>query len=224
MDQTPPYRRQFRKAFLDEADLPRFTALLEGDRPVELEVGSGKGLFLRSAAASSPETQFVGLEIAAKYAAACNAKLTAAGLGNAVCFCADAVLTLDRHVPPARLDAVHVYFPDPWWKARHKKRRVLNETLVAAADRALRPGGKFHFWTDVLDYYESTLELVASQVPWGGPHAVEEQEPVGDMDYRTHFERRTRLGGLPVYRTYWVKSPPTFLPPLAPASGERGRG
>ena len=58
--------------------------------------------------------------------------------------------------PTDTLEAVHVYFPDPWWKARHRKRRVLNEAFLADVGRTLRVGGRLHFWTDVQEYYETT--------------------------------------------------------------------
>lgn len=109
-------------------------------------------------------------------------------------------------MPADRLDAVHVYFPDPWWKARHKKRRVLNEAMVQAIERALVPGGTLHFWTDVVDYFESTLELLATQTKLIGPEYIDERAAEHAMDFHTHFERRTRLNGLPVYRSRYRKA------------------
>ena len=64
--------------------------------------------------------------------------------------------------PTASLSAVHVYFPDPWWKKRHKKRRVLNEDFLRDVQRTLVAGGRLHFWTDVEEYFQATLELVAA--------------------------------------------------------------
>lgn len=193
-----------REPFEDPAELSRFHAAVDSGRPLQLEIGSGKGLFLRSAAAVDQQTLWLGIEIARKFARSSDAKLREAGLDNALILCGDGVLALDRLMPRHRLDAVHVYFPDPWWKARHKKRRVLNETLLRAADVAIKPGGRFHFWTDVLDYYDATLDLIDATVDWSGPEIPSERAAEHDLDYLTHFERRSRLNGLPVYRAAYT--------------------
>ncbi len=135
--------------------------LASGSR-FELEVGSGKGLFLCQVAKQFPTTRFLGIELAQKYAAMAQARLERLGISNAHVYSADGVAVVADVVPDSSVDSLHVYFPDPWWKARHKKRRVLNERMLHGIERALKPGGQFHFWTDVLDYYESTLELIAN--------------------------------------------------------------
>jgi tRNA (guanine-N7-)-methyltransferase len=108
-------------------------------------------------------------------------------------------------LPADSLAAIHVYFPDPWWKARHHKRRVMTEAFLADVVRTLRVGGRLHFWTDVEEYFTSTLELIARSTPLAGPMAVEERSAEHDLDYRTHFERRMRLHGEPVYRSEFEK-------------------
>jgi tRNA (guanine-N7-)-methyltransferase len=69
----------------------------------------------------------------------------------------------------------------------------------------LVPGGRLHFWTDVEEYFRLSTALIAKCIPLQGPLTVAEPKPVHDLDYRTHFERRTRLEGLPVYRAEFVK-------------------
>ncbi len=101
--------------------------------------------------------------------------------------------------------AVHVYFPDPWWKKRHRKRRVMNESFLRDVERVLQSGGKLHFWTDVEEYFQTTLDLIAAVTPLDGPIDVAEREAVHGMDYRTHFERRMRLQQLPVHRARFRK-------------------
>ena len=71
--------------------------------------------------------------------------------------------------------AHHVYFPDPWWKSRHKKRRVLNDAFLRDVVRTLAVGGRLHFWTDVEEYFQTTLELIAATVKLRGPMPVEEK-------------------------------------------------
>jgi tRNA (guanine-N7-)-methyltransferase len=117
----------------------------------------------------------------------------------------DALALFREWFPAASLAAVHVYFPDPWWKKRHKKRRVLNEQFLRDVERTLAPGGSLHFWTDVEEYFQSTLELVARAVKLDGPIAVTERPAAHDLDYRTHFERRTRKNAQPVYRAEYRK-------------------
>jgi tRNA (guanine-N7-)-methyltransferase len=103
------------------------------------------------------------------------------------------------------LAAVHVYFPDPWWKKRHQKRRVLNERFVRDVERKLEPGGALHYWTDVRERFDATLELIADETRLVGPLDVAERPAEHSLDYRTHFERRTRLANLPVYRAEFQK-------------------
>jgi tRNA (guanine-N7-)-methyltransferase len=170
-----------------------------------VEVGSGKGLFLCRYAQSHPDCELIGLELAKKYAEMSQAKLTKLGHVNACCLAADACRWMAEQ-PTDSFDEVHVYFPDPWWKKRHKKRRVLNEAMVRNIERVLKTPGELHFWTDVLEYFESTLELLAATTKLIGPEFVPETEASDDMDYQTHFERRTRRNQLPVYRSLFRKS------------------
>ncbi len=109
-------------------------------------------------------------------------------------------------IPDSSLAAVHVYFPDPWWKKRHRKRRVMNEVFAGHIERALMPGGALHFWTDVEEYFQVTLELLAARTRLTGPIAVPESVAEHDLAYRTHFERRMRLSNEPVYRAEFRKA------------------
>ncbi|MEM8865685.1 MAG: tRNA (guanosine(46)-N7)-methyltransferase TrmB [Planctomycetota bacterium] len=174
--------------------------------PLEVEVGSGKGLFLETAATANPEHDFFGIEVAKKYARHCAARFAKRSLSNGRVLAGDGLWFFRDVLPHASVAAVHVYFPDPWWKKRHRRRRVLNEPFLKDVTRVLVPGGHLHFWTDVQEYYESTLELIAEVTPLTGPEPVKVRPAEHDLDFHTHFERRTRLAGDPVYRCRYTKS------------------
>jgi tRNA (guanine-N7-)-methyltransferase len=179
-------------------------SLFAAPLPVELEVGSGKGLFLATAAAARPDRNFLGIEIAAGYARLAAGKLAAAGAANARMIHGDGTALVRTALPDACLEAVHVYFPDPWWKARHRKRRVLSDPFLRQVARVVVPGGRLHVWTDVEEYFNETLELAAATGLYDPPVEEEAKDPEHDLDYRTHFERRTRLAGAPVWRAALV--------------------
>jgi tRNA (guanine-N7-)-methyltransferase len=175
-------------------------ALFGRDAPLVVEVGSGKGLFLAAAAACQPAHNYLGIELALKYARYIGGRLAQRNLSNAVIVHGDALAIFRELLPASSVTAVHVYFPDPWWKKRHKKRRVLNEAFLRDVERTLSPGGSLHFWTDVEEYFDSTLTLIAQVTTFAGPFDVPESAAEHDLDYRTHFERRTRKNQQPVYR------------------------
>jgi len=180
--------------------------LFNNELPLELEIGSGKGLFLDTASAFNPSHNYVGVEIIAKYARHSAAKLARRQADNAMMLCGNAEPLLAKSISAGSLEAVHVYFPDPWWKKRHRKRRVLNESSILNLTRCLRPGGRFHLWTDVLDYFENTVELIAEISPTLGVPIPEDEIPAThELDYRTHFERRSRQNRIPVYRVRYEK-------------------
>lgn len=188
--------------------LPRplcFDVLFGRKAALEVEIGSGKGLFLRGAAAARPDIDFLGIELAAKYARFAAAGLAKLNLRNARVVHGDALRVFSEFLPDCSLAAVHVYFPDPWWKKRHRKRRVMRESLLLDIQRTLLPGGVLHFWTDVEEYYLSTLELIAAVTRLEGPLPVDERPAAHDLDYRTHFERRMRLHGEAVWRAEYRK-------------------
>jgi tRNA (guanine-N7-)-methyltransferase len=175
-------------------------ALFVAPLPVELEVGSGKGLFLATASAARPDRNFLGVEISAGYARLCAGRLAARPAANARIVHGDATFLVRRLLPDASLAAIHVYFPDPWWKARHRKRRVLSDIFLLHAGRVLAAGGALHFWTDVEEYFREAVEAARHTGMFAAPRGVEERPAEHDLDYRTHFERRTRLAGEPVWR------------------------
>ena len=168
--------------------------------PLEIEVGSGKGMFMVSASGERPQHNFLGCEIARNYARLAAARLVRAGRGNAVMLQGDALQLFREVLPAACAVAVHVYFPDPWWKQRHRKRRVMKPEFLADIERVLEPGASLHFWTDVQEYFDTTLALIAEATGLLGPFEVAQRPAVDEFDFRTHFERRMRLHDQPVFR------------------------
>jgi tRNA (guanine-N7-)-methyltransferase len=136
-------------------------ALYGNRNPVEVEIGSGKGMFLKEAGRARPETNFLGVERAGRFYRTAVERVTRAGLGNVRLLRADGLDVLDRWVAPRSIDALHVYFPDPWPKKRHLKRRVFRPALLALAARALPAGRDFCLATDHAEYAAAIRALFA---------------------------------------------------------------
>jgi tRNA (guanine-N7-)-methyltransferase len=180
-------------------------AVFGNDRPVEIEVGFGKGLFLLTAGESHPDVNYFGIEIVRKYQFITATRLVEKKLANVKVACADAHPLLRDRVRPGSVQAVHVYFPDPWWKKRHHKRRLFTPEFAAVVGQVLRPTGRLHFATDVVEYFDIVRNIV-QELPSFQPVAPPEPSaPKDELDYLTNFERKYRGEGRPIYRMNYVK-------------------
>jgi tRNA (guanine-N7-)-methyltransferase len=180
--------------------------LFGNSNPVEIEVGFGKGLFLVTSARARPETNFFGIEIVRKYQMYAAGRAARHGFRNVVTCSADAKRVLRDHVLAASVAAVHVFFPDPWWKNRHRKRLLFTPEFAELVSMVLRPGGRLHFVTDVADYFAWVQGTLAGRPELVLDAAPDECEPTHDMDYLTNFERKFRKEGRPIYRAQYVRA------------------
>ena len=144
------------------ADLPRLLPLLAQAPRVELEIGSGSGTFLAAYCATHRDCLVIGAEIKLERCRKAARKLGRAGTGNGVIVHARAEEVLAR-LAPSSLSAVHVYFPDPWPKRRHRRRRLLRKGVIEDLVRLLRPGGCLYLATDFFDYYLQVVVLLLLQ-------------------------------------------------------------
>ena len=176
-----------------EETLPKpldFAELFGNTNPVEMEIGCGKGTFITNQAMARPEVNFFGIEWAKFYWRYTCDRLRRRGCeGNARCLRADAGKFVAEFLPDACLDALHIYFPDPWPKARHNKRRLIQPPFLEEVRRVLKVGGRVNAVTDHADYWEQ-IERVFREgpmplVPYERPNDVEGGEFVG-----TNFERK----------------------------------
>src|SRR5262249_12684806 len=151
-----------------------FRGVFGNDNPVEVEVGFGKGLFLVTAGQANPGTNYLGVEIVRKYQLFTATRIAKRGLRNVRVACTDARLLLRDRVADGSVQAVHLYFPDPWWKTRHHKRRVFTPEFAQQCQRILRPGGRLVVVTDVADYAQMVREAGA-----GHPAPREAPPPAG---------------------------------------------
>jgi tRNA (guanine-N7-)-methyltransferase len=175
------------------------------DLPVEVEVGFGKGLFLLSAGQAHPDTNYLGIEIERKYQLYTATRIAKRNLANVRLVCGDARFVLAEAVPPGSVHAIHIYFPDPWWKTRHRKRRLFTAEFAAAAARALRPAGRLHVATDVETYFMEIRELLAHQSDLHEGATPVVSGASTEQDYLTNFERKYRKAGKPIWRALYEK-------------------
>lgn len=170
--------------------------LFGNDRPMVLEVGFGNGEVLADLAERYPERNFLGVEVHRPGVGHLLLQAEGRGLANVRVLRHDAVELLERGLAPASLDGVLLFFPDPWPKKRHHKRRILNSAFVTLLARAIRPGGRFHAATDWEPYALQMLEVLTAAddlfASTAGPGAFSPRPAYRPL---TKFEQRGRRLG-----------------------------
>jgi tRNA (guanine-N7-)-methyltransferase len=175
------------------------------DQPIEIDVGCGRGLFMWNSSQKQPHKNFLGIEIDMKEGRRGALRLKKIEQPNARVWGGDVKLAFEKYVPAGTISAVHLYFPDPWWKSRHHKRRVFNEQFLAQVEQVLMPSGEFHLWTDVTEYWRNAATTVRGHARFEELPAPAENKPEHEMDYQTSYEKKKRRDGWPIYRGRWKK-------------------
>jgi tRNA (guanine-N7-)-methyltransferase len=180
----------------------------EPGRPLEIEIGSGKGTFLLQHAEMHPEINLLGIEWAGEFYAYAADRIRRRGLTNVRVLQGDAVEFLRWRTPDAIARTIHLYFSDPWPKRKHNKNRVVQDRFLADARRVLEPGGELRIVTDHDEYWAWMEEYFArwtvpmdgyagppfARLPFDRAASAAEGELVG-----TNFERKYRLEGRPFH-------------------------
>lgn len=182
-------------------------AFFGNDQPVEIDVGCGRGLFVVTAAEAHPERNFLGIEIDFREGRRGAARLQRRELSNARVIGGDTNIAFTKMIEPHSVAAIHVYFPDPWWKRKHRSRRVFNDRFVDLCSNLLVPGGFLHSWTDVEEYFGGISSLMDHHDDFETLPPPEQRDPEHDMDYQTSYERKKRKLGLPIHRGRWQRKP-----------------
>ena len=179
--------------------------LFGNDRPMELEIGSGKGTFLTDQAKIRPEVNFLGLEKARKYWMYAADRLRRNDCLNTRMIWGDAAVVVSEILADASLSAVHVYFPDPWPKKRHHKRRLIQRSFLEQVERILEPKGRLQVVTDYEVYFQHIEQIVREcplmETDYRTPGSAGDGEIVG-----TNFERKYRREGRPFYAIAAIKT------------------
>ena len=178
----------------DPLDLP---ALFGRDAPVVLEIGSGMGDATAAMAAADPARDYLAVEVHQPGIASLLTHVEERGLTNVRIARGDALTLVGRMLPPDRLAAVHVFFPDPWPKQKHHKRRLIQPPHVALLRSRLAPGGPLHCATD-WEHYASSMLTTLSADP-GLVNTVSGYAPRPAYRVMTRFERRAIRQGRPVF-------------------------
>jgi len=175
-------------------------ALFGNDHSVELEIGIGKGTFITEQAKARPDVNFFGIEWANWFWRYASDRLRRNGCLNAHTARAEASYFLSEFVPADSISVLHIYFPDPWPKARHHKRRLIQSKFLPLISRVLVRAGRVQIVTDHMGYWEENIEpLIRSAagftvVDYNRPGSAGDGEFVG-----TNFERKYRREGRPFY-------------------------
>jgi tRNA (guanine-N7-)-methyltransferase len=176
------------------------------DGRVEVEVGIGKGRFLLACAAARPEVLHFGIEWSNEYLRLAEARAERGHLGNVRFVRADANDVVRRSIPDVSVSAYYVFYPDPWPKKRHHKRRFLQLENVNAMARTLVPSGGLHVATDHDDYWSviepllDTHSAFARQPVFGGPGF-----PLAIDGPLTNFEAKYEVEGRSRHRGSWLR-------------------
>jgi len=171
--------------------------------PVEVEVGIGKGRFLLQQAEARPDVDFLGVEWSLKHLRVAKERAERRGLRNVRLYRADARHVIADLVPDASIVRLHVYCPDPWPKKRHRKRRFFVPETAPHLERVLAPGGYLDVSTDVREYFEDILEVLASRT--GLVAAADPLFPDEAARAGTHYEEKYRKEGRAIHRASYQR-------------------
>lgn len=194
-----------------------FFTTFGNDRPVILEIGFGNGDATWRMAAAEPLHNFLAVEVHRPGVGRLLLALAEGEVDNVRVACADAVALLRERVPPGALDGVRIYFPDPWPKKRHHKRRLVQPDFVQLLAARMRSGAILHLATDWAPYAQQMLEVMR------GSHGFENLSPAGGLCARpawrprTKYERRGERLGHPVSDLVFRR-----LPDCLPGAAPRG--
>ena len=200
---------------IDPADRGRinFAQVFGRAGPVHIEIGTGKATFLLNQAKAQTEVNFLGIERANKFYRYAVDRIGRWGLTNVRIVRTDAAVLLADFVPDASVDCFHIFFPDPWPKRRHHKRRFLNEANFQQLLRCLRPGGLLRIATDDGDYFDQIQQLIAAQgerleviefLPAAG---AEKGELTGTNYERKYIKNQRRIYALAVRKAHKNQGP-----------------
>jgi tRNA (guanine-N7-)-methyltransferase len=169
--------------------------LFERRAPLVLEIGFGDGEALATMASADPMMNYLGLEVHRPGIGHLLLRAETLALTNLRVMCADAVEVLERQTPDECLDRAQIFFPDPWPKARHHKRRLIQASFVTLLVHKLKPGGELHIATDCEDYAHSILNLLNATAEL--VNRAEDNGFASRPGYRpsTRFEQRGRRLG-----------------------------
>lgn len=167
-----------------------FDAIFGRSAPRVLEIGFGNGEALRFGAAQDPARDFIGIEVHAPGVGRLLNGLEADALRNVRVYHHDAVEVLSTEIADASVDEVRIYFPDPWHKKRHHKRRLVQPAFVALLVRKLAPGGRLHLATDWQDYAEQMWDVLDAEPGLRNRAGPRGHVPRPPWRPQTHFEAR----------------------------------
>jgi tRNA (guanine-N7-)-methyltransferase len=169
-----------------------FAAVYERTAPTILEIGFGMGEATAHIAALMPEKNFLCCEVHTPGVGALLKRIDEQNLANIRILQHDAVEVIDQMLPPGSLDGAHIFFPDPWHKTKHNKRRLIQAPLIAKLAARLKPGGYLHCATDWQPYAEQILEVLSGQPLLKNTAQAASAGYAEKPDYRplTKFENR----------------------------------
>jgi tRNA (guanine-N7-)-methyltransferase len=183
-----------------------FPSIFGVSRPVEVEIGTGKGTFLVSQAKAHPEVNFLGIEYTNKVYRYAVDRMSRWGLTNVRIIRTEAVDFVKNFIADGSVQAFHIYYPDPWPKKRHHKRRFFSQANLDELLRCLVPGGRIQLATDHEDYWQqmdSVIQAAAARV-----RRVEFERPAGAAEGEvvgTNYERKYKKEDRPKFFAAIVK-------------------
>lgn len=183
-----------------------FQTIFGNNNPVVLEIGFGMGRSLVEMAAANPDRNYIGIEVHTPGVGACIAYALEKGVKNLRVICHDATEILRDSIADGTLGGLQLFFPDPWQKAKHHKRRIVQAVFIERIIAKLTPNGFVHFATDWENYAEHMLDVLRQFPQLTNQSASNDFIPRPDFRPLTKFEERGHKLGHGVWDLYFIKT------------------